>query len=273
MYHSINIGDKNTFDDWHLIYPGRPIVNPPIPKMNYVDILGKNGSLDYTNALVKTPRYSDREGTWEFIILNPGDVDSLSVLDDRRFDPHELSSEITSYCNGRKFDKVWLEDDPDYYYVGRVWVSGIQTSSGWSRIILSYRFEPFKYKMISEVHRIEVAASSIAPTDDYVDSIVLPKNSYPTQLIIKLTTTAAMMVTFLKFNNPELGIDKGDFDLGFSTGIGQINDFNKDLSIMGVLVSNMSGENECEFGIICPDGSSGESGPVTVEYWWNEAIV
>lgn len=29
MYHSITIGEKNTWDDWHLIPTSRPLVNPP----------------------------------------------------------------------------------------------------------------------------------------------------------------------------------------------------------------------------------------------------
>ena len=51
MYHSITIGTKNTWDDWHLIPKSRPLVNPPSVKTNVVDIPGGDGALDLSTAL------------------------------------------------------------------------------------------------------------------------------------------------------------------------------------------------------------------------------
>ena len=33
MYHSITIGDKNTWDDWKIIPVSRPVVAPPVEKI------------------------------------------------------------------------------------------------------------------------------------------------------------------------------------------------------------------------------------------------
>jgi threonine synthase len=33
VYHSITIGEKNTYDDWHLVASERPVVVPAAPKM------------------------------------------------------------------------------------------------------------------------------------------------------------------------------------------------------------------------------------------------
>ena len=57
MYHSITIGDKNTWDDWHLIPTTRPLFAPPGVKKNIVSIPGGDGSLDLTEALTGRPTY------------------------------------------------------------------------------------------------------------------------------------------------------------------------------------------------------------------------
>ena len=108
MYHSITIGAKNTFNDWHLLSPTPPVVAPPAPKTRYVDILGRSGSLDYTEALTKFPTFSDREGSWEFIILNPSDTDQYTIADEGsyKYDFEDLCSEIMNYLHGRHFDRI-----------------------------------------------------------------------------------------------------------------------------------------------------------------------
>ena len=70
MYHSITIGDKNTWDDWHLIPTTRPLFNPPTVKTNIIDIPGGDGVLDLTTALAGRPTYNNRTGSWTFIVQN-----------------------------------------------------------------------------------------------------------------------------------------------------------------------------------------------------------
>ena len=70
MYHSITFGDKNTWDDWHLIPSTRPLVNPPSRKKNTVDIPGADGSLDLSNVVSGHPVYENRSGSFEFIVEN-----------------------------------------------------------------------------------------------------------------------------------------------------------------------------------------------------------
>lgn len=70
MYHSITIGDKNTWDDWHLVPLSRPFFAPPIPKTNFVDIPGGDGSIDLSTALSGRTVYENRTGTIEFMIVN-----------------------------------------------------------------------------------------------------------------------------------------------------------------------------------------------------------
>ena len=46
MYHSITFGEKNTWDDWHLIPSSRPVFNPPVFREKFIDIPGVSGLLD-----------------------------------------------------------------------------------------------------------------------------------------------------------------------------------------------------------------------------------
>lgn len=134
MYHSITFGDKNTWDDWHLVPSSRPLVNPPITKTEYVEIPGADGSVDYTEILGGV-KYRDRTGSWEFIVMN-GYADWTTTY-----------SNILEYLHGKKM-KVWLEDDPYFYYNARLSVNGWNSSpsDGYSKITIDYVAEPYKYE-------------------------------------------------------------------------------------------------------------------------------
>lgn len=131
MYHSITIGDKNTWDDWHLIPESRPLFNPPSVKYNYVEIPGGDGILDLTTAMTGKPLYNNRSGSWSFIVQN-GFADWAM-----------LYSEIMVYLQGQKMQAI-LEDDPQYYYEGRFSVNQWKSDPNWSKIVIDYNVSPYK---------------------------------------------------------------------------------------------------------------------------------
>lgn len=134
MFHSITIGDKNTWDDWHLIPTSRPLFNPPTVKTNMVDIPGGDGVLDLTTALAGRPTYNNRVGSWEFIVQN-GFRDWTA-----------LYSEIMVYLHGQQFRAI-LEDDPAYYYEGRFSVNTWKSDKDWSKITIDYNVAPYKMEV------------------------------------------------------------------------------------------------------------------------------
>ena len=135
MYHSITLGDKNTWDDWHLIPKSRPLFNPPSVKTNYIEIPGGDGSLDLTTALAGRPVYKNRTGSWEFYVENG--FKDWAVL----------YSEIMTYLHGKKL-KAILEDDPDYYYEGRFAVNAWKSDPNWSIITIDYEVAPYKRSLV-----------------------------------------------------------------------------------------------------------------------------
>lgn len=162
MYHSVNIesttraNDRyNTYDTFsaHLIPEKRPLIKPPEVKKNYVDIPGAHGSLDYTEAL-NGILYTNRTGSWEFYVDN-GYQDTEGTW-------NIMYSELMNSIHGKYFDYIWLEDDarefdglPSYYYKGRIFVNEWRSDPQFSKIVLDYDLEPYKYPSPKEGDNVD----------------------------------------------------------------------------------------------------------------------
>ena len=138
-YHSITFGEKNTWTDWHLVPSTRPVVNPPKPKTQYVDIPGADGSIDLTDSLAGRPVFSDREGSFDFIVLNDYNIDNYN------YNWIDVYTEILQYLHGRRMT-MFLEDEPEYYYEGRFEVNNWTTDANNSTISINYVLNPYKYR-------------------------------------------------------------------------------------------------------------------------------
>lgn len=131
MYHSITFGNKNTWDDWHLIPSTRPVFNPPETKTHYVDIPGANGQIDLTESLTGYPVYENRTGSIEFYVANG--YEDWSVL----------YSAIMNYLHGKRMQAT-LEDDRYFYYEGRFEVNKWTSDKWYSKITIDYDVYPYK---------------------------------------------------------------------------------------------------------------------------------
>lgn len=132
MYHSITFGNKNTWDDWHIVPSSRPAISPPQVKTNYVEVPGANGSIDFTEALRGFPVYQNRTGSIEFIVLH-----------DYWGSWSGTYHEIMTHLHGKKM-KMILEDDPSFYYEGRFAVNNWKSDANYSKITIDYNVGPFK---------------------------------------------------------------------------------------------------------------------------------
>ena len=130
---------RNTWDNWRLAPSVRPVVNPPEPKKEYVDVPGADGSLDYTEALTKV-RYQNRTGSWTFLI------------DNGYWDWPTLYTEFMERYQGKSV-MVQLVDDKDYYYIGRIEINQFNQNKDYSSFTINYTLEPFKYPIDSYMNR------------------------------------------------------------------------------------------------------------------------
>lgn len=147
MYHSMTIipdGEDiynasgklngiNTWDDWHLMPASRPLIVPPGIRTEYIEIPGMDYIIDLSDYFNDRVIYTARGGSLEFYVMN-----GYGSWANRY-------SEIMNYLHGKKF-KLILEDDPGWYYTGRMSVNQWQSVKDWSRITLDYNFEPFKFR-------------------------------------------------------------------------------------------------------------------------------
>lgn len=149
-FYNARFGYKNTWDDWHLIPSSRPVFSPPKMKTDIIELEGADGVIDLSTALTGFPTYSNREGSFEFIVVN-----DYGNWKDRY-------SEIMNYLHGRTMQVV-LEDDPDYYYEGLFTVDewDSQNDGTWSNITINYNVKPYK---ISNTQTV-VTVNSATPMD------------------------------------------------------------------------------------------------------------
>lgn len=140
--HSITFGDKNTWKDWHLIAKERPRFTPPAKHTNYVDVPGMSGSLDFSDLLTGYPTYQDREGEFVFYISNEYWSKEYSYVN--------LLNEIIEYLDQSSMRAV-LEDDQDWFYVGKFNVSNYAPEYPWGEITISYKVSPYKWNHIDSV--------------------------------------------------------------------------------------------------------------------------
>lgn len=185
MYHSLTIKTFpgrgsgsltfNTYQDFYLVPTSLPVISTPAVQTKTIDIPGANGSIDLTESLTPFPTYKNRTGSIEFAVLN--DRYEQYVRYNRsiangghgvkktfgRNDPNlwaVLYSDLMNKLHGRKC-QIILEDDPDWYYEGRIAVSSWKPSNDgkWPTVTLNYDLYPYK---------LSVYDSTQLSTDDWL---------------------------------------------------------------------------------------------------------
>ena len=131
---------KHTWTHWHLIPVSTIVIAQPTPVYTYVDIPGADGAMDLSDYLVGRPTYSDRQGTIEFYVADITDnagKGTASNWNTRRTD-------IANFLNGSKM-KVYLDDDQNHYYEGRVFFKQWTPDASHSKVTIEYRLKPYRY--------------------------------------------------------------------------------------------------------------------------------
>ena len=196
MNNGVRFGDKHSIDDWDLLMTSKSIGEAK-PKTNYIQIEGRDSSLDLTEALGEV-RFEDRDLSFEFDMFQ-----SSSAW-------WELKKTISNYLNGRRL-KVVLDQDPNYYYDARMQVDNFSHDKTVGHISISGVAKPYKYKKEVTVITHEVIAGNSYTFTNARKSVV------PT-----LNLSANMT---LKFNGISYSLNAGELkvlDIKFVEGINTI---------------------------------------------------
>ncbi len=138
MVYGVLFGDKHSHRDWQLLLNSRPEISSPVPKTNYIDIPGGDGILDMTESLTGDVQYKTRTMGFTFTTLKA------------RRKWFSLYSDILGYLHGQRM-KIILDEDPAFYYIGRVSVDEWKSSEKYSTIAVSAEVEPYKYERSSSL--------------------------------------------------------------------------------------------------------------------------
>ena len=134
----VTFGTKHSYRDWGLLLKSRPVISPPSPKTVYVDIPGSDGVIDLTESLTGDVKFDNRTIKCEFVVL------------DARNRWSDIYSEIMDYLHGQRM-RVRLDEDPTYYYEGRLQVNEWKSDKVTSIITIEGDVEPYKMEMFSSL--------------------------------------------------------------------------------------------------------------------------
>jgi phage-related protein len=133
----ITFGNLHSYDDLNLILqPGKEIGSPEV-KVRKIDIEGADGSLDYTDFFGE-PKYEDVTHKFSFATIVP-QAQFLSLF-----------STVKNALHGKKM-RIILDDDPLFYYMGRIKVSSFTNEKNVGMISMECDCEPYKYKLAKTV--------------------------------------------------------------------------------------------------------------------------
>jgi len=160
----ITFDNYRSFDDLYLILTSKEIGSPKIKEYT-VKIEGSDGVLDYTEFFGGT-HYENLTHKFEFSTTVQPALEYFSRLKD--------------LLHGKKV-RIALDDDPGFYYIGRLTISTLKNTNNIYKLSISCNCEPYKYK-----NNPTVVTKTISGSSDIILSN-MRKRVVPT-----VTTSASM---------------------------------------------------------------------------------
>lgn len=126
----VTFGTLHSYDDFSLIL-SKKTIGAPKAKTAEVDVPESDGVVDLTEFFGEV-KYNNRELEFEFSVI------------DGAFDA--AFSSIQNVLHGQRL-KITLDSDPDFYYMGRVYIDEWASSPVLQTINVKCDCEPYKYKL------------------------------------------------------------------------------------------------------------------------------
>lgn len=141
----VTFGDYHSYDDLSLILAQKTI-KAPSPKTEIIDIRGGDGVIDLTEFFGEV-KYSNRDLIFEFT----AQVHQSEFMN--------AFSAVQNALHGQKMQIV-LDDDPEWYYVGRITVSEWKADKNIGKLTIDCDCEPYKIKRAETVVAVDVAGET-----------------------------------------------------------------------------------------------------------------
>lgn len=167
---TVTFGTYDSYEDLNLILTSKTIGAANV-KTTTVDVPGADSELDYTEYFGEV-YYKNRTLTFEFsTTINPSGF-------------QDLYSEIQGLLHGKRMN-IYLSDDDEYCYCGRVSVNEWKSNKRIGKIVIEVNANPYKNK-----RNITVLSASVT-TSTLVNCMNLQKKVVP-----KITSTGEVTVAF-----------------------------------------------------------------------------
>ena len=217
VFAGITFNGKHSWRDYCLYLNKPPDFGTPEPKTDYIDIPGRDGVLDYTEAAAGEVKYSNRQMTFTF------------VTEIKRECREQLRSDLWNDLHGRTAEIIY-DFDSDWYYTGRCSVAFADVESWKMKVIITVDAQPYKLAR-------DMTIFNVAPTSFAAETIKLGQGTdamhvnsifeFGTKSDPQLDLTQFSTLTFLWpypeiYGVPYLQIVDGDGNTFNSTAYGAI---------------------------------------------------
>ena len=149
----VMFGGLHSFYEWGLILSEKEI-KAPKPKTIELEIEGSDGVLDYTEFFGGV-RYENRQLSFKFYKAN--------IVPDGYL---ALFSVVQQAIHGKKM-QVILDDDPAFFYYGRVTVNEWKSNKRLGEITIDVNAEPYKYKVARTSQPASLSGKNLINLDNY----------------------------------------------------------------------------------------------------------
>ena len=137
MMQGVSFDNKHSYRTWQLLLKSDPVISPPKPKNKLVEIPGTNKVIDLTESLTGgETKYQMRSIRCVFYVLGG------------RKEWPAVYSAVLNEIHGKSM-RITLDNDPNYYYTGRVEVDEYGSDNASATIVVTAEVEAFKRQKYS----------------------------------------------------------------------------------------------------------------------------
>lgn len=167
---AVKFGLYHSYKDLGIVLSSKSI-EAPETKTNIIEIPGADGSLDFTEYFGE-PKYKNRTLIFNFSMIGTGEYQLTHY------------SYIKNLLHGQRM-KIILDADANFYYVGRLSVSGLSTTKNINTFSVTCDCDPYKYK-----------ANKTIIVNDVSDNPILIYMNMRKSVVPTITVTEQTQFTF-----------------------------------------------------------------------------
>jgi hypothetical protein len=130
----LTVGGADLYERFGMAVTDGFELSPPEPVTHTVDVPGRNGALDLTEALSGDVTFSNRKMAFELLWVG----DAMAGFE-------AAKTALSNYLHGRRLAFTWSLD-PGYEYTGRFSLTGYSSGIDYGTVSLEVDADPYKIK-------------------------------------------------------------------------------------------------------------------------------